>query len=217
MANNITIKSNSESSKSILSSIWVYFAVALGLTWLIEIIWSLSGINQETAFGQALLHLATSGPAIAAIGLTYLTQDKMGIHDYWVRVVDIKRISIRWYLVIFLFTAAIYGLAALLDILSGGIGMALGKTAMRLTIIPAFLTILVTPLLEELGWRGYALDRLQSRWSALVSSLILSIIWALWHLPLSFINGTFQSSLSIGSLGFWTFILGFIPLTLAFT
>ena len=204
-------------SRSKWSGPWVYFSLAFGLTWIIEIVWWLSGFSLETASGQALLILAMSGPAIAAIGLTYLTQDEMGRRDYWLRIIDLKRISVRWYLIIFLFAPALYGLAALLDVLSGGSGATWGKTLAQLTIIPSLLTIFLTPFLEELGWRGYALDRLQSRWSALVSSLILSMAWALWHLPLSFSKGTYQHSLGVGSLGFWTFMIGFVPVTLLFT
>ena len=211
------MNTNINSSRSKWASPWIYFAIAFGFTWLIEIVWALSGIGLETTSGQALLILAASGPTIAAIGLTYLTQDKMGRHDYWLRIIDRRRISTGWYLVIFLLAPALYGLSALLDVLSGGSGATWGKTVKQLTIIPSLLTIFLTPFLEELGWRGYALDRLQSRWSALVSSLILTIFWALWHMPLSFIKGTYQYSLGIGSLGFWTFILGFFPLTLLFT
>jgi membrane protease YdiL (CAAX protease family) len=36
---------------------------------------------------------------------------------------------------------------------------------------------------EEMGWRGYALPRLQAKHSALVSSLIVGVIWSAWHLP----------------------------------
>ena len=39
---------------------------------------------------------------------------------------------------------------------------------------------------EEIGWRGFALPRLQQRHSALASSALLSIAWAGWHVPLFF-------------------------------
>ena len=62
-----------------------------------------------------------------------------------------------------------------------------------LSLIPFAIGILVFgPLPEELGWRGYAQDRFQSRYNALVSSLVIGAGWALWHIPLYFIAGTFQ-------------------------
>jgi uncharacterized protein len=53
-------------------------------------------------------------------------------------------------------------------------------------VVPAFLAILVLggPLGEEPGWRGFALDRLQSRLGPVVATLFLGIAWGLWHLPL---------------------------------
>jgi hypothetical protein len=51
------------------------------------------------------------------------------------------------------------------------------------------------PIAEEGGWRGFALPRLQEKFNALVSSLILGTIWACWHIPLFFIPGSDQSSI----------------------
>ncbi len=42
---------------------------------------------------------------------------------------------------------------------------------------------------EEIGWRGFALPRLQSRFPALTASLVLGGLWALFHLPLFFSRG----------------------------
>lgn len=46
--------------------------------------------------------------------------------------------------------------------------------------------LLFAALLEEPGWRGLLLDRLQARWSPLKASLVVWIAWALWHLPLDY-------------------------------
>lgn len=58
-----------------------------------------------------------------------------------------------------------------------------------------FFNIFSGPLSEEGGWRGFALPRLQEKFNALVSSLILGTIWAFWHLPLFFIPGSDQSQI----------------------
>ena len=50
-------------------------------------------------------------------------------------------------------------------------------------------TLFSGPVAEEAGWRGFALPRLQKRFGALSSSLILGCIWACWHLPFYAISG----------------------------
>jgi membrane protease YdiL (CAAX protease family) len=77
--------------------------------------------------------------------------------------------------------------------------------------------ILTGPLSEELGWRGYALDRLQTQRSPLISSLILALFWWAWHLPLFFIKGTTQYKWGFGTSNFWYFMITIIPLTLILT
>ena len=54
-----------------------------------------------------------------------------------------------------------------------------------------------TALGEEIGWRAYALPRLQTRFSPFTSSLILGVIWAFWHLPLFWMTGNFHRQLSV--------------------
>ncbi|WP_208591959.1 CPBP family intramembrane glutamic endopeptidase [Gracilibacillus suaedae] len=68
-------------------------------------------------------------------------------------------------------------------------GLAFSFTGLGLIFI-AFLDNLVRgPLGEELGWRGYALNELQKQYSPLVSSIIVGVLWGLWHTPLWFASG----------------------------
>ncbi len=59
------------------------------------------------------------------------------------------------------------------------------------------------PAIEEIGLRGYWFDQLQVRWSALVSSLMLGTVWALWHVPLVYMTGYFEGATFQPELWWW--------------
>lgn len=59
--------------------------------------------------------------------------------------------------------------------------------------------------LEEVGWRGYGQEALQRSLPVLLASLVIGVFWALWHLPLFFLAGSYQASLGIGTPAFWAF------------
>ena len=66
------------------------------------------------------------------------------------------------------------------------------------TFLPSVLMgMLITSIGEELAWRGFALPRLQYRYNALTSSLVVGVFWTLFHLPLFFtLTGTSQADMS---------------------
>ena len=57
---------------------------------------------------------------------------------------------------------------------------------------PTLLVLVLAALLEELGWRGYAEDAIASYCSWWKESVIFGLVWALWHLPLFFIQDTYH-------------------------
>jgi membrane protease YdiL (CAAX protease family) len=77
--------------------------------------------------------------------------------------------------------------------------------------------LLIGVLGEELGWRGYVLDLLQKKWSAFISSLFIGVGWALWHLPLFFMSGSYQNKLEIGGFSFWIFMADLLPISIIMT
>jgi membrane protease YdiL (CAAX protease family) len=75
----------------------------------------------------------------------------------------------------------------------------------------------LVPILEELGWRGYILDRLQERYSALAASLIIGVMWACWHIPTFFLKGSVLTMVAIGSIPFWLYFVNIVLVSVIFT
>ena len=211
-----------EKTKALLKNPWVYILATFAWTWFFWGVGILQGVSMESADGFLILLVGVTGPMITGIGFTYLTRDKAGRRDYWKRIIDFKRIPAKWYLVIFLFVPLVNILAAIIDIIAGGNGATWGEAALNflpnpLSVVPSILFASLIPFIEELGWRGYVLDRFQEKNSALVSSLILGVVWSLWHLPLFFVQDSYQAGLGVLTLAFWLFIIGIVPLNLPFT
>jgi membrane protease YdiL (CAAX protease family) len=213
---------NLKTTRSGLASPWIYFLATFIWSGIFGGLAILLDLSMESTFGLVLVLLAALGPMVTGISFTYLTRDQGGRRDYWRRIIDFKRIPARWYLVVFLFVPILNGLAALLDFLTGGSGATWGEAALSfltnpMSIIPSILFATLFPFIEELGWRGYLLDRLQEKYNALISSLLLGFLWSLWHFPMFFVRDSYQASLGIGTAAFWLFFAGIIPLNFAFT
>lgn len=137
-------------------------------------------------------------PSLVAIVLTGRQEGSAGLKRLGRRIVQFN-IGWRWYLAIVgIVVLGTVAQIALIHVLGGTFDLGL-FIAQLPSAIPL---IILGPLSEELGWRGYAQDRLQTRWNGLVSGLIVGVIWALWHLPLFYMAGTSQSVLHIPFLGF---------------
>lgn len=204
------------------ASPWLFFATTLGITWFFWLLVVALGLGVDSAAGALLLLAGLAGPGVAGVGFVYLVYDEPGRRDFWNRVTGLRRIGVRWVLVILLFPPAVIATAAAVDLLLGGPGAAWGEGVREfatspLAILPALFFATLPPILEELGWRGYALDRLQANHSALGASLILGVVWSAWHLPLFFIEGTFQQGLGVGTPAFWLFLVGIVLLSVVFT
>jgi membrane protease YdiL (CAAX protease family) len=132
-------------------------------------------------------------PAIAALLAAALTGGRAAVSELGSRLVQ-WHVGWQWYLVVVLGPAVFSVVVAGIYVLLGGSWADAAPPAIRegpLVMLPLFLVILTLTdgLGEELAWRGFALPRLLSQHNALVASLILGVIWALWHLPLLWTEG----------------------------
>ena len=127
----------------------------------------------------------------------------------------INRLRVRWvWYLVSLALPPVLMLASLgIHTLLGGTGLAFNDLAEIYRVIPVFVLVFFFSVLgEEIGWRGFALPWLQGRVNALASSLILGLIWALWHLPLFWLPGDFHQQLPLT----W-FLLQTVSITVLYT
>jgi membrane protease YdiL (CAAX protease family) len=164
-----------------------------------------------------LLLIAAYAPFLAAIITTIIYDGRAGLWN-WLKSVFKWRIPFIWYLVggvliNFLFVALHIGLYLLLG---GRILLANGDIPWYgyLAIFPVavFLSFpFGSGLGEEAGWRGFALPKLLERYSPVTASIILGVLWGLWHTP-----ALLMSSWEGSSQGLLLFVY-VIPLTIIMT
>ncbi|MCK4313189.1 CPBP family intramembrane metalloprotease [Candidatus Bathyarchaeota archaeon] len=169
-----------------------------------------------------IAYVATYSPTIVACLLTFAYEGKNGVKQLISRTFGRRALVERkiWYLPTLLVWPAISGITLLLTVPFGG-GLPAPSLFFRPLLIPLFflVALLSGPMAEEFGWRGYALDRLQARWNALFSSLILGIIWGGWHLPSYLVSGTsqFQNLQKYGMIELVFFFMSIIGTSILFT
>jgi membrane protease YdiL (CAAX protease family) len=155
-----------------------YVLLAYGISWLLWVPALLAG----GAAGAVLLQAGVFGPAVAA-GLVVWWSG--GSVRAWLRPLLRWRVPARYW-------GYAIGLPVMLALSVDGVLAALGEQLHPERLGPATASwlafvVLGTPvagLQEELGWRGFALDRLQAHHSPLRATVLLGLIWGLWHLPL---------------------------------
>jgi hypothetical protein len=137
--------------------------------------------------------LGAASASLAGITLASIEGRKGGVRELLRRFL-IWRVGIQWW-IFALFFAIIPAVAALylFDML-GGPPVDWSGLPPLINVVPMIIMLTIfAGIGEEFGWRGFALPRLQARHNALVSSLIVGVIWALWHIPLFLTKGTTQN------------------------
>jgi membrane protease YdiL (CAAX protease family) len=191
----------------------LFFTVTFVFTWLVLGLAALSAnhLIALTLPSTLLITIATLGPALGAITAVAFTSGRPGVRGLMTQM-GRWRVGGRWYLVALVAPAFVMLASFLLWRVLGGAAVSWPPLATWLSVPVLTLVLLIPALFEELGWRGLALPRLQARYGWLVSSLILGVVWAIWHLPIWFIPEA-----GFGTLPFPVFMLFTVALSLLFT
>jgi len=141
--------------------------------------------------GFKLFQLPLAMPAVAALILIYRESGRVGIAALLKRTYDFRRIESKiWYLPILLIYPSISFLDYLIHRISG---TSFPTLHFSLPIFLGYSTVFFLTYWEELGLTGYAIDRLQQRYSALTTGILLGLIQAGYHIPSFIISGYYSA------------------------
>ena len=189
----------------------IYLLLAFSISWVGWLILIFTDTAPE--FFNPWKLLAAFGPSMAGLFAIAIHSGKGGLRKTWETLLGYGNPKWTWYLFSLVFPPLIMLISLWIHIALGGTGLAFNDPAEIYRVIPVFLLVLFFSVLgEEIGWRGFALPWLQERFSALNSSLILGVVWALWHLPLFWIPGDFHQQLPLA----W-FLIQTVSITILYT
>jgi membrane protease YdiL (CAAX protease family) len=143
--------------------------------------WVLGAVSQlQVLPGIPISALMIVAPMTAALILVYRENRSAGVKALLKRSLDFKRVRAKiWYAPTILLMS---GIMVLSYVALRLIGVALPAPQFSLTTtLILFIVFFVAAVAEELGWAGYVTDPLQERFGALWGSLLLGVVWAVWH------------------------------------
>lgn len=174
----------------------IFFALTFIISWYP---WYTGGVGFKAA-----------GPSYAGLTVVLIVSGWAGVKMMLQRLVK-WRVGIIWWAVALLGPLLVVLTAIGLHILAGGEAPSFQVWKVEPLMIPVLMLILISPIggaggEEPFGWRGYAQPMLQEKlgkWAPIITSFIIGIVWAVWHLPEFYNPASTQYALG------WS---GFVPL-----
>ncbi len=162
--------------------LFFFFLIAYAGSWIIAAPYVLSAwgiLPGDYTFAYILKPFV--GPTLAAIIMTGITDGKAGVLRLRQRLRQ-RRAGWQWYLFILLGIPTLLLLGIIIQ--PGVLASFHGLTPIILVSYPVYFLVIFfgVAMPEEIGWRGFALPRMQGRCGPLWGTLLLGVLWGFWHL-----------------------------------
>ena len=182
------MRSDSAISQASRYGLVAFFALALGITWLLQLpalLAHLGIIGGKVDDYMLPAALGGFGPVIAAALATRMEARLTGVRRPW-GLRRNWRVSPGWYLTAFVAFGVIHVAGSAVYRLLGGHDPG---AWLYLPNAQQAVVMFLIPLAEEPGWRGFALPRLHGRMGVFRASIMLGILWCAWHIPMFVLQG----------------------------
>lgn len=194
-----------------------FYVTCFAVTW---IFWILAAVisrsPNDNGISSLLMLAGLTAPAVIAVITVLTSGDRALKADLKRKLIGFYRIRPRSILAAVVGFMAIVAFSILLSLLAGQSLEQFAFTedfSFSVNGTSALLTILLAAVIEEVGWRGYGEDSVASYFSWFTESIIFGFVWALWHLPLFWIEGTYHYGLKeLGVLYVLNFLVSVNPL-----
>lgn len=210
---------NNETNRMKRNPLALYFTLALLISWLIES--PLIAMRQgwvEWNIPYSIHYLASFGPMLSALIVTAATSGSAGLRELWGRII---RWRVNWKYAAFALLSPVVIFTSGMPIIKLITGEWPNLNLLGQANYLPFLGFWVLPIWlitfgfgEEIGWRGFALPRLQKTMSISKATLILGLFWILWHVPTFFYHETY---IGMGWMMLPGFVIGVLCGTVLFT
>ena len=145
-------------------------------------------IDSDGAIGSIANQVAAAAPLLAALIVISLSRGRSGLAALG-RSLFHWRVNPLWYLFLLAIPVLMVSMFAIVEPAMPGAIAAKWQEALPQLLLGIVSIAIFTGLAEEPGWRGYAQPAANRRYQPLVAALVVSVIWALWHLPNALFEG----------------------------
>jgi membrane protease YdiL (CAAX protease family) len=174
-----------------------FFLAAYVVTWIPWFLAVYAGLQKGLQAYATLFNLVgLMGPFAVALFLILTSGGKALKSDFKDRILNLRRIRPTYLTLAIAMPFTVMCLSIWLSLWFGQstdqFRLAGGANLLAMMI----LAIILAPLLEEMGWRGYGVDSLRAKTGMLKATLLFAALWSAWHAPLMLIGGTYQNQLA---------------------
>jgi len=170
------------------SKLLLFLLIAFAWSWLLwgVLIFGIIDVtlNPNPNLVRVIYILTPFGPTIAAFVVTYLSDGQIGVDDLWKKFWNFD-LKLKWWFMLIVLPLLMFAVPYEIEqyVLIGDQPTPYWVLTPSLILTTFLLNLIIGGLSQEFGWRGFVLPRLQARWNALVSSIIMGVVWAVWLLP----------------------------------
>jgi hypothetical protein len=183
-------------------------AVAWSWSWWVV---SIATGGTETVAGAITYLIGGFGPTVAVVAALWRAPAEY--RASFRRRLFMGRVAPVWWLAAVVLAAGPKLVAMAVAAVGGHTASGESITLLAVPVSIAFGLLAVS--IEEPLWRGVALDAFGP--ARAKASLVIGVVWSVWHMPLFAIKGTFQHGLGLGTLDFWVFSAGVVGLSVMLT